>query len=358
MIDDEGNQVLFTPAVLKEDFRRCQAINDKQKKDTFINRSYLPLRGQVRCAHCGGIMTPQIQKGKYVYYYCQTNQSCSGRIQNPDGSTNYHKIAGNTLFPQIERILKEGFQLSREEFTRYLVYLEKQAVLNRELRKTDLNRIAATKGHIKKLMEERTREYNTTISRLENITSEKIRRFEDIYDKDMARFSDRLKHEQEKEQQIFKADSAWTQKLSSWLEHMQKSHKYWHIADLDEKRTLASNIFLELVIENGELASYSYNQPYEACKIVDLSYNGGGSLTRIEPTTKRVYEHLSRKLGRKPTLEEVSEFDEPLLVRIELEAKWLEAAKCLIEQADELFKDFLVWCEENRRIVEDIISIF
>lgn len=80
-------------------------------------------------------------------------------------------------------------------------------------------------------------------------------------------------------------------------------------------------------------------------------------MTRIEPTTKRVYEHLSRKLGRKPTLKEIIEFDEPLLVRIEPEAKWLEAAKCLIEQADELFKDFLVWCEEHREIVEELTHL-
>lgn len=89
-----------------------------------------------------------------------------------------------------------------------------------------------------------------------------------------------------------------------------------------------------------------------------ISQNSGrGSLTRIVPTTKGVYEHVGRKLGRKPTLEEVSEFDEPLLVRIEPEAKWLEAAKCLIEQADELFKDFLLWCKRNREIVNDINNI-
>jgi hypothetical protein len=81
-------------------------------------------------------------------------------------------------------------------------------------------------------------------------------------------------------------------------------------------------------------------------------------LTRIEPTTERVYEYLSKKLGRKPTLEEITEFDEPLLVRIELEPKWLEAIECLLEQADELFKDFVFWCEENREAVEELTIYF
>jgi len=55
-------------------------------------------------------------------------------------------------------------------------------------------------------------------------------------------------------------------------------------------------------------------------------------------------------------LEEVSKFDEPLLVRIEPEAKLLEVAKCLIEQADQSFKVFLNWCEGNRKVVEDLIE--
>ena len=56
-------------------------------------------------------------------------------------------------------------------------------------------------------------------------------------------------------------------------------------------------------------------------------------------------------------MEEVPEFDEPLLVRIEPEAKWLETIECQIEQADELFKGFLVWCEENKEIILEIQKI-
>lgn len=80
-------------------------------------------------------------------------------------------------------------------------------------------------------------------------------------------------------------------------------------------------------------------------------------MTRIEPTTKRVYEHLSKKLGRKPTLEEIINFDEPLHVQIEPEAKWLEAIKCLIEQADQLLKDFLIWCKNNQEVVEELTRL-
>ena len=279
VLDDEGNKIAFTPAVLKEDFGACQRINERRSKTKTASRDYLPLRGQLKCDHCESTMTPQIQKGKYVYYYCQSNEACPARQKAASGATSYHKIAGKDLFPQIQLILSKGFKLSRTEFTRYLAYLEKQAALSKALRKSDLKGITARKSHIQKQQEERLRDFERSITKLNSPTKKLISSLQELYEKDMARLEARYEKEQQKERLLLKANHAWTQKLTEWLEHMQNAHLYWRIADLDQKRILAEKVFLELVIKNGKVASYSYNEPYSACEKIDLSYYGGANGT-------------------------------------------------------------------------------
>ena len=63
------------------------------------------------------------------------------------------------------------------------------------------------------------------------------------------------------------------------------------------------------------------------------------------------------KHGRKPTLEEVINFDEPLQARIEPEAKWVEFEKNLIELVDKEYFVFCRWCEGNREMVEEFLGM-
>jgi len=46
------------------------------------------------------------------------------------------------------------------------------------------------------------------------------------------------------------------------------------------------NIFLELGIKDGKIASYKYLDAPDTLKKANLPYTGGGSLTRLEPLTK------------------------------------------------------------------------
>jgi hypothetical protein len=83
--------------------------------------------------------------------------------------------------------------------------------------------------------------------------------------------------------------------------------------------------------------------------------DGGGSQTPIEPTTQRVHEYFMEKHGRKPTVDEFLNFDEPLRARIEPETKWVEFEKNLIELVDREYFVFCRWCEGNREVVEELV---
>ena len=81
------------------------------------------------------------------------------------------------------------------------------------------------------------------------------------------------------------------------------------------------------------------------------------SHARIEPTTQRVHEHFLEKYGRKPTVDEFLNFNEPLHARIEPLAKWVEFEKNLIELVDGAFLVFCKRCDQNQEVVEELMGM-
>lgn len=273
--DDEGNLLEFVPAITKEEFDLCQTINTKKANIKAQTHDYIPLRGIIKCGHCGNLLTPQIKKEKYVFYYCY-NEFCEGKkLKNGKMPA----ISGTNLFPQIQDILKKGLKVSKTEFTRYLVALERQQHLKKHLVKTDLKRINANKGHIQKQIDDKVKEFTKALSNLSNPTKS-AKLMEISHNKEIAKLEERLNDEEQKEKKLKRSNYAWTQKLSEWLEHMQKAYYYWDKATLEQKMVIAQKIFLELTIENDKLASYKYNEPFETSEIINLSHTGRGDRTR------------------------------------------------------------------------------
>jgi hypothetical protein len=63
------------------------------------------------------------------------------------------------------------------------------------------------------------------------------------------------------------------------------------------------------------------------------------------------------KHGRKPTVDEFLNFDEPLHARIESLAKWVEFEKSLVELVDKGYFEFCRWCDGNRAVVEEFVEL-
>lgn len=77
----------YKPLVSKELFDRCKRIRDGWNKKPFqyAAKPYV-LRGLVRCAICGCAMSPEIAKGKYVYYSCTNARKdiCNKKVYVPE----------------------------------------------------------------------------------------------------------------------------------------------------------------------------------------------------------------------------------------------------------------------------------
>ncbi len=106
----------YTPLITKDLFDRVQAVITGYKKQNYkrTNKPYV-FRGIVQCAECGCSISPEIKKGKYVYYHC----------------TNYHGNCQNVTWIREEKLLDQV----KDQFKAMALTDDQADVLKEELRK-------------------------------------------------------------------------------------------------------------------------------------------------------------------------------------------------------------------------------
>lgn len=82
--------------------------------------------------------------------------------------------------------------------------------------------------------------------------------------------------------------------------------------------------------------------------------SGGGYCTQIEPVTKRLHDEFIEKHGRKPSLEEFMEFEEPYCTQIEPVTLSCGCPEIMIEGADENFLAFRQYIQRDMEIIVDL----
>ena len=61
----------YQPIITKELFDKCQdVLDDRSKKPSKQTSKPFIFKGLVTCKNCGCLMTPEIHKGRFIYYSC------------------------------------------------------------------------------------------------------------------------------------------------------------------------------------------------------------------------------------------------------------------------------------------------
>ncbi len=97
-------------------FDQAQRVIDGYNKQNYkrTNKPYI-FRGMIKCAECGCAITPEIKKGKYIYYHC----------------TNFHENCNSVTWIREEKLLKpikkqlQSMKLSEEAVKKLKVELRK-----------------------------------------------------------------------------------------------------------------------------------------------------------------------------------------------------------------------------------------
>jgi len=116
----------YVPLISKELFDRCKKVRDSWNKKPFqyAAKPYI-FRGLARCAVCGCSMSPEMAKGKYVYYSCTNAKKdlCSKKVYIPEKELLkpvYEVLGAFNRIPQetIDEIV-EGLKQSNESKSLY-----------------------------------------------------------------------------------------------------------------------------------------------------------------------------------------------------------------------------------------------
>lgn len=71
----------YEPLISKDLFNKCQQIQKGYHKKPFqYSAKPFILRGLIKCSKCGCIISPQIKKGKYIYYNCTNYKKICDRV--------------------------------------------------------------------------------------------------------------------------------------------------------------------------------------------------------------------------------------------------------------------------------------
>ncbi|KKP79801.1 MAG: Resolvase [Candidatus Moranbacteria bacterium GW2011_GWF2_35_39] len=136
----------YEPLISKYLFDKVQSVIEGYNKQNFkrTNNPYI-FRGMIKCKECGCLITPEIKKGKYIYYHC-TNYS--GNCENVTWireedliEQTASSLKGLKLIPEALEVLKRDLRVIHDAEQSYC---EKNiATLERKLKRIrDSYRIA------------------------------------------------------------------------------------------------------------------------------------------------------------------------------------------------------------------------
>jgi len=229
------------PLTTKNIFDQTQLVmqgklHSKEQKHSF------PLRGFMRCANCGCMLTASIKKG-HVYYYCT----------NGKGNCEEHKKYMRA--EAIDKIVANVF--GKAHFNKKMIEIMYEAAKQKLQSKNEY--VASSLGSIQEALkstkEKQSRLLDTFISGLIS---------QDIYEEKIKNLNNQVTEAKIQIENIEKAspESTLEQTKNVFLSASRAKRKYKKAND-DGKRQLVEILLRNLEIKNQKMASFQLKMPYQ-----------------------------------------------------------------------------------------------
>jgi site-specific DNA recombinase len=265
----------FKPAVSEDDFNEVQRLTRVSKNPLITNRrmTFYPLRGMIKCSLCKHSMSPAASKARsgdrYLYYRC-INETCSRKPKS---------IRAKVIFDFINNTLKDGIELTKNDYQVYRDGLIAQSQSEALKLKTDIN---SKEGGMKAVKR-----------RIDNISKNII-----AYDKNSRVWqvnNDQLialeKDEKDFKKQIseLRATQADPEKevlsIEQFLNLAKNAGSKVKTADEVGKDTISRLIFLNLVVDEQKVVSYQMTKAFSQLEKAHNVLYGRGRRTRTGDLT-------------------------------------------------------------------------
>lgn len=261
--------VPFTPMIDRETYFRVQEhgrINQRRGKR---RTPFLPLRYLIFCDVCKSERPMQVGRSQgrdktfRLYYRC-LNKDCT-RIQK--------SIRGKTVFDGITEVIEQKLQkLPPEAYDEYLDEIKLYSTTAKTRLRSELAKARATKkGYENKIIElspalsmiKDDRAIDTISTQIAELSQEITRLEQSIrkYERDIERSS------------LPKIDR------QQFQEAISKMSKKLMRADVVQKDTIVSNLFLKLHFGDQKMTHYSLKEPFASLVELNAFHGGGGGRT-------------------------------------------------------------------------------
>jgi site-specific DNA recombinase len=226
--------------ITRETFEKCKDIRErrKQKPSKEVSKPYI-FKGLLSCSNCGCLMSPEIKKGKYIYYSCT----------NAKGICHREYINEETLLKPIYEVL-DAFESIPEEV---------QAKLVEELRNTSEMETLYHKKQIKRLR-----------GASEVIQTKKERLLDrhldgSITSDDYTKKLNQLHSEQQKLnielEEYMKGDYEYHLHVGTVLSISRRAKEIFESSEIDEKRAILRYLLQNPTVK-GKKLSFTLASPF------------------------------------------------------------------------------------------------
>ena len=223
-------------------FEKCQNVRLSRKKAPFkvISNDFI-LKGLLTCKNCGCLYTPEIKKGRFIYYSCTNAKRTCKRVYVPE----------KTLLKPVYEVLN-----AFESIT--------QAVQERlvdELRKTNESEVEFHQKEIARIRTEHDRSQTKVDRLLDALLDQSITK--DQHDKKLYELKDlqyRLNTEMEEH---IKADHEYHINVATVLNLSRRARIIFESSEPAEKRAFLNMLLQNPVVEEKEM-QFTLKKPFDS----------------------------------------------------------------------------------------------
>lgn len=237
-----GNYMHKYPRLIdKELFDRCQEVRLGRKAHPYkLASSDFIFKGLLKCQNCGCLMTPEMKKGRFIYYSCTNAKRVCKRVYIPE----------KTLLEPVYKVL-DRFASIKEEVQEGLIdELRKNVETEKVFHKEQISRI---RNEYEQVKEKDDRLLEAYLEK--SITKE-------IYDKKHQEFADKLQLLEIELSEHRKADYDYQTTVATVISVARRARSIFeNSSEVAEKRTFLSYL-LQNPLVDGKNLSFTLATPF------------------------------------------------------------------------------------------------
>ena len=236
----------YFPLISKELFDKCEEVrNGKSRRAKKAGQDFI-FRGLITCKECGCTVTPEVKKGRFVYYSCTNAKKTCKRV-----------------YVNEKELLKPVYEVL-EAFTNIRKGAEEQLI--KELKKLNESESLYHASEVKRIQEDLELYGKRKMELVDTFLDKSITR--EIYDKKFQEYDDKLVDLQNELGRYTQADNNYKIGISTVFQLASNAKALFESSETHEKTALLKFLIQNPTL-NGRKLEYTLRKPFDCLLHLD-----------------------------------------------------------------------------------------